>query len=405
MASGSSGNDDIVPERATVAEELAYRLRQQQISAEYALFALKTHDVQALLQQASKLCAQGLQSKLCKVMEYIPEEHQFIVRAGVGWKPGVVGQVKTGADAESPTGYAFMTGLSIISNHLQGESRFRTPRILADHGVKRAINTLIQCSGERFGVLEVDSPINGRFTEADLVFVTGMANLLGVALERQRVEETLKRKEELLQQALRHEEMLSREINHRVKNSLAIVSGLLNAQGRTISDPHLRQALADAEARVHAIGRIHELLGRKKGVESVSLPVFLGDLCAYLQASAPGHDLVLDVAPVMLATGQAISLGLLVNELITNALKHAYADGSGPVLVKVAREGGMLRLEVADRGVGMPAEGAPLKGHGLGRKVIASLSAHLGGTAEWRDANPGTMFVLTFRPDQVSADE
>jgi hypothetical protein len=74
-------------------------------------------------------------------------------RAGVGWKPGVVGQARSGADTESPTGYAFKTGEPVISNHLEGESRFRTPTILVEHGIKRAINALIQSDGERLAFL------------------------------------------------------------------------------------------------------------------------------------------------------------------------------------------------------------------------------------------------------------
>src|SRR3954466_6011256 len=109
------------------AEELAYRLRQQQLTAEFGLVALKTDHVGTLLQEATRLCAQGLQSEFCKIMEYLPAEHQFVVQAGVGWKPGVVGSARTGADIESPSGYAFQTGEPVISNHLEGESRFRTP--------------------------------------------------------------------------------------------------------------------------------------------------------------------------------------------------------------------------------------------------------------------------------------
>jgi GAF domain-containing protein len=134
------------------------------------------------------MCALGLQSEFCKVLEYLPEEHQFIVRAGVGWRPGIVGQARTGADTESPAGYAFQTGEPVISNHLSAETRFCTPAILVEHGVKRAINVLIQGDAERFGVLEVDSPIEGRFTGADIAFMHGFANLLGIAVERQRID-------------------------------------------------------------------------------------------------------------------------------------------------------------------------------------------------------------------------
>jgi hypothetical protein len=150
------------------AEELAYRLRQQQLTAEFGLFALRTHDIGALLQEATQVCAQGLQSGFCKIMEYLPAEHQFVVQAGVGWKPGVVGSARVGADIESPTGYAFQTGEPVISNHLQGESRFRTPKLLEEHGIKRAINVVIRSEGKSFGALEVDSPTEGRFTGACL---------------------------------------------------------------------------------------------------------------------------------------------------------------------------------------------------------------------------------------------
>jgi GAF domain-containing protein len=89
------------------------------------------------------------------------------------------------ADIESPTGYAFQTDEPVISNHLHKEHRFRTPQLLQEHGIKPAINVVIRCDEKPFGVLEVDSPIEGRFTGADTAFLQGFANLLGVAIDRQ----------------------------------------------------------------------------------------------------------------------------------------------------------------------------------------------------------------------------
>jgi two-component sensor histidine kinase len=391
------------PEQASVTEELAYRLRQQQLTAEYASFALKTRDMQALLQAAARLCAQGLQSQMCKVMEYLPEEHQFIVRAGVGWKPGVVGHARTGADSESPTGYAFKTGEPIISNHLEGESRFRTPALLVEHGIKRAINALIQTGGERFGVLEVDSPVEGRFTEADLVFVEGLANLLGVALERQRTEEALKQQQTLLQDALRHQEFLTKEISHRVKNSLSMVSSMLSMQSRATADPGLQRTLADAQMRVQTIAKMHDQLWRTNDIYSVCLADYLASLCDHIRASAPNYQVSCDLTPVSVSADQAISIGLLVNELITNAVKYAYPEGSGEVrlVVTPAEQDGDLRLEISDRGIGLPAGQGLSKDGGLGTKLVSSLSQRLGGEVQWQDAKPGTRFVMVFRPHQL----
>lgn len=405
----------VAPEQGgSPTEELAYRLRQQRLTAEYGHFALRTHDAAALLQEATRVCALGLQSGFCKAMEFLPDEGRFIVRAGVGWRPGIVGQARTGADAASPTGYAFQTGEPVISNHLEGESRFRTPNILAEHGIKRAINVPIQGDGARFGVLEADSPTAGRFTEADLAFLQGFANLLGVAIERQQVEEALQASqavaeanelraqanERLLQQALAHQEVLTREISHRVKNSLAIVAGLLSMQGRTATDPALRRALEDARARVQTIASVHDRLWRADEVHAVDLVEFMGELCEQLRSSAkPGQTLTCDFAPVMLATDQAVPLGLLANELVTNAFKYAYPNGAGDVRISIRLgEAGNLQLTVCDEGLGLPPDFDAATSRSLGMKLIATLGNQLGGQPEWRSANPGTRFMLDFLP-------
>ena len=412
----------VAPEQGGgLAEELAYRLHQQQLTAEYGRFALRTRDAAALLQEATRVCALGLQSEFCKAMEYLPDEGQFIVRAGVGWKPGVVGQARTGADAASPTGYAFQTGQAVISNHLAGETRFRTPDILREHGVKRAINVLIQGDGAPFGVLEVDSPEEGRFTEADLAFLQGFANLLGVAIDRQQAEEALQASqaraeanearaqasEARLHQALAHQEVLTREISHRVKNSLAIVAGLLSMQGRMASDPNLQRGLEDARARVATIAQVHDRLWRKDEVHTVNLAEFMGELCEQLRSSAtPGQTLTCDCAPVMVATDQAVPLGLLANELVTNALKYACPSGTGVVRITIQPyEPGQLRLMVCDKGPGLPPDFDAAKSKSLGMKLIATLGRQLGGRPEWLSTNPGTRFVLDFYPQKRPAHE
>ena len=186
---GSAGRS---PEQGgTSADELAYRLRQQEIIAAFGLLALEASDFTPLLQEATRRCAEGMHTRYCKAMEYLPDEDRFIVRAGVGWKPGIVGS-GTDADLDNPTGYAFKTGEPVISSHPENGGHFRTPRILAEHGIRRAINVPIATPTRRYGVLEVDSPVQGRFTEADIAFMQGFANLLGVALERRGSEERMR---------------------------------------------------------------------------------------------------------------------------------------------------------------------------------------------------------------------
>ncbi|WP_410218481.1 sensor histidine kinase [Paracoccus sp. (in: a-proteobacteria)] len=389
----------VAPEQGGgAAEELAYRLRQQQLAADFGLYALRTRDTDALLQEATRICALGLHSEFCKVMRYLPSEEQFIVQAGVGWKPGVIGFARLGADAESSTGYAFHTGAPVISNHLTKESRFRTPALLVEHGIKRAINVLIQGDGGRYGVLEVDSPTEGRFTKADLAFMQGFANLLGVALERQQAEEARQAGERQLQEAKAHQEVLTREISHRVKNSLAMVASLLSMQRRLISDPALQRALDDARSRVMTIAQVHDRLWRADEVHMMALEEFMVQLCDQIRTTAaPGQTLSCAIAPIVVATDQAVPLALLVNELVTNAFKYAYPDGSGDVRLTIQPDKhGHFRLTVCDNGQGLPPNFDTHDTKSLGMKLITSLSRQLDGRAEWQNACPGTCFVLEF---------
>src|SRR6187397_738810 len=216
---------------------LHLRIRQQEILAELGVLALQGTKFMELLNQVVRLTAEGLEAEYGKVLEYMPAQNRLLVRAGVGWDEGVVGSASVGADLASPAGFALRTGKPVISNHLENEKRFRTPELLVEHGVRRAINVILQGDGAPYGILEVDSRSEGEFTEQDISFLQGAANILGMAIERQRHERRLN-------EALEHQQVLVKEINHRVKNSLQLVSSMLSLQAG--NDPVLAQRLQDA---------------------------------------------------------------------------------------------------------------------------------------------------------------
>ncbi len=172
-------------------QELRLRLRQQEILAELGAAALRGGPPESLFQEATRLIALGLETMFCKVLEYRSSEDQLLVIAGVGWHDGVVGHARIGADLASPAGYALKTGRPVISNSLSAEARFHTPPLLVEHGIQRAINVIIRSNGEHFGVLEADSRHPGDFEIQDLAFMQAAANLLGLALDRNRTEAAL----------------------------------------------------------------------------------------------------------------------------------------------------------------------------------------------------------------------
>jgi two-component sensor histidine kinase len=364
-----------VPSTAATRQELPYRLRQQSLLGEFGRTALQTRDIGQILQRATELCAQGLEAPFAKVLEYIPEEKRLLVSAGVGWAPETIGQISLGVDLESPAGYAFHTGQIVISNHLQEETRFRTPKLLSEHGIKRAINVLIARGGEGhlpFGVLEVDSADSGQFDLTDADFLAGFAGLLGIAIERQHADAEL-------QKALEHQAMLTREMSHRVKNSLASVVGLLRVQSRSAQSEEVQNALKDAASRITTIAQVHDHLWRSNRIGFVDIADFAGELCRKLQETL-AYKIDCDFDHLMIPADKAIPLGLLINELVTNAAKHAYSDKSGEIQVAGEGRGAELRVVVADQGVGLPADfDMDQPRASLGFKVIKSLLAQLNG--------------------------
>jgi two-component sensor histidine kinase len=357
--------------------ELRLRLRQQELVADLGRFALQTDDLQAILDEASSAAAEGLEARFAKVLEYLPEETAFLVRSGVGWRPGVVGHARVGADSQSPAGYAFRTGDPVFSNDLATEPRFRTPHLLAEHGVRSAINVLIKTNGEAFGVLEVDSSQRGEFGGSDVVFLRGLANMLAAAIRAQKREnaraETLRENEQLL----REKDLLVKEIHHRVTNSLQLVHSSLTIQLATLDSTEARERVAEAAARVLAIGAVHRRLYQGGSPLAADAGQYMRGLLDDMKLLLPisGRGLSLDVASVRLSADELAHLGLITVELVTNALKH----GQGKMHVAVTRDGDCLEIAVSDEGEGFSASFDPTtsqqsSGSGLGLKIVSSLA-------------------------------
>ncbi len=386
------------PDQRPTADELLYRLQQQKTAAQFGYFALKNESLPELLQEAVRLSALGVGATQAKYMEHLGNGQGFLVAAGVGWKEGVVGRARVGDDLESPAGYAFHTKQAVISNHLANEERFRTPALLVEHGIMRALNVIIRTEQKPYGVLEVDSPNDGKFDEADVAFMESFASILGVAIQRE--ERSAK-----LREAVRHQEVLTQEASHRVKNSLTLVAGLLSMQARASGNDDVSRALRDAGHRVQTVAAVHDKLWRNNQIKSINLDAFVADLCEQLQASAPGTSVKCSGDSVEIGTDQAVTIGLLVNELVTNAIKYAYDQQGGKVDVAIKRNGtGSVRLVVEDRGKGLPENFDPASRESLGVRLITSLCNQLETVPDWQRTNPGTRFVIDFAPASDNTD-
>lgn len=378
--------DGDLPELTTRA--LAQRIRQQEILAELGVLSLQLTPFEALLDSTARLVAEGLQADYSKVLQYIPDEKRLVVRAGVGWPEGIVGTASVGADLASPAGFALRTGKPVISNHLENEQRFRTPELLEQHGVRRAMNVILQGDGTPFGVLEVDSRSEGEFIPHDLAFLQGAANVLGMAIERQR-------REQSLTLALERQRLLLRELNHRVKNSLSIVSSMLSLQAQAnADDANLQLQLRQAANRIGTVARAHERLYKTADVEQLDIGSYIKDVCADLPAGS-GISVVVEAPDgIKLPTDRAISLALVIVELVTNAIKYAYGDSAGVVRVRLARQGDVLAVSVHDEGRGLPDGFTPETSKGLGLRIVLALRRQLDAEVAFRRLDKGTSVEL-----------
>ncbi len=211
----------------------------------------------------------------------------------------------------------------------------------------------------------------------------------------------LRDKEALLAQ----KDLLLREINHRVKNSLQSVSAMLRLQVAHSQDKHLRQKLSDADQRVLVIARAHEHFCRQaEAAHKIEMAQYLRDLCHTLERAAPqtdsGVSIVVQAEPFEMATDQALAVGLLVNELVTNALKHAFNGkpyGTISVTFQVQSDG-YRRLSVADNGHGLPEGFVPEQSAGLGMKLVQGFARSLDGDLVIDSSQSGCRYTVLLPP-------
>jgi len=200
-------------------------------------------------------------------------------------------------------------------------------------------------------------------------------------------------------------EVLLSEVNHRVANSLQLVSTLVNMQAKTVTDDSAKGALMETETRIQAISQIHKSLYTSSDVRAVALNDYLGSMLDNLGVAMQneGHTarLVSELDPVLLPTDQSVSLGVVATELVTNAFKYAYPNGqSGDICVMLRKlSNGRAELVVQDDGIGL-AKAARTGGTGLGSKIIAAMTAGLKTKVEYIDRKPGTAARLEFATAQ-----
>ena len=281
-----------------------------------------------------------------------------------------------------------LTGASIIN--VQGIAFNLIALILAVIGVwlaaylmiDRPIRALIKSAGKRqAGDISMPFP------------------KLRLSTEFRQLSAALSRMSNRINELLKQKDLLLRELQHRVMNSLNILSSLLDVQRRYVVDPAAKEHLANARDRVIAMGTVYRHLYQAHTLEYVEFSEFLNTICNTSETAYVGGSrlsIEAEAEPVQLSSAHAIALGMLTHELITNALKHAYSDGvRGHIKVILKHtDNDSIELRFSDNGRGLPDDFQIETTSSLGMKIIASTVRQLGGTLEINRLEPGTEFVI-----------
>ena len=217
-----------------------------------------------------------------------------------------------------------------------------------------------------------------------------------------------KQDEAAIQAALDEKVLLLREIHHRVKNNLQIIISLTNLQMRQTDDPDVKQVMSETQNRVRAMSLVHEKLYRSESLSRIDFADYTRflatQLFSYYGTDTRRVGLDFAMAKIMVDIVTAVPLGLLMNELVSNALKHAFPQGrEGTISIHGEENGDIITLVVRDDGIGIPADLDWKNTTSLGMRLVTSLVDQVDGTIEL-DRSQGTTFSMTLRKKPASGE-
>jgi two-component sensor histidine kinase len=398
-------------ENATQVRKL---LRQQAAVAHFGSFALRESDVLKVLTEAARVCAECLSVPFSKVCRYRENEKDLLIEAGHGWHAGVIGNVVSRADVTSPQGRAFITGKPSICNDLRDDNDFKLPSFYAEHGIVSTVDVIIKGSDDQpYGVLEIDNDQQHDYDQHDIDFLTGFANVLAEAvatsartgiLQRtiERMKTLVAEKDRLLDQ----KKVLAEELQHRVRNNLQLVYGMLSKQLDDTPDKAGQRGIKAISRRVSTLAQVYDHLLGSEMTRTTDFGSYLRSLClnlAEIQAAPDGSvTLTCDSDAIVLDLDVVTALGIVVAEVVTNSYDHAFPDGKkGSIIVSVRRVDGdrdIATMTISDDGTGFRAK-AESKRHGLG--LVRRLVEQVRGSAVVESGH-GTVWTIKIPAERIA---
>ena len=377
-------------------------LRQQAALANFGSFAFGETDLQIVLSEAARICAESLGVPYTKICRYRSSEDDLLVVAGYGWESGIVGHVISQADESSTQGRAFITGEPVILEDIRESNSYNLPGFYSAHKITSTVDVLIKGAAGPFGVLEADCSSQHTFDKHDINFLTCFANVIAEAVQTSErtatLRATLKQMETLVadkEVLLEEKGVLAAELQHRVRNNLQLVYGMLLRQIE-LADREGKEGIRAIARRVMSLSKIYDHLLGHGLVQTIDFGAYLESLCSNLKDFQEKGEfeitLVCEAESIALELDLVTYLGIVVTEITSNSYLHAFPAGPGVIRVTLVQKEGAGILTISDDGVGFVQQ-KESKRHGVG--LIKRLMEQTSGTAELKSER-GTTWTLVF---------
>jgi two-component sensor histidine kinase len=364
---------------------------RQSLALDFGASLLRSPSIEEIWKNAVTKIAEGTGAVRSRIMRYRAETDEMEVCASLGWGDGSVGS-KLNVES-TPAGRNFRTGMPILLDDVMADPRFSPDRLLHGHGAVSTLDVPIRDGLSVYGALEIESDARQGFSADDLAFLQEIALLTGLALMGNRAASDAVAAARVAAANAAERALVLRELRHRTANNLQTIMATLNIEMRATQDATARQALQRVIARVAGIGRAEASLAAAERGRSADLQIFLRGLCAAI-AVPTGVRLETDLMPVHADRRAALPIGLVVNEAVTNCLKHAFAERRGVVTVALRPiSESRARVSIRDDGVGLFEDWKP----GSGTEIMNALAHNFGATI-MRTAGPdgGTTVIMEF---------
>lgn len=360
---------------------------------ELASLATEKLSPQNVLDRIVSQVARGVEIDHVKILRYRAKESDLLVEAGVGWIDGVVGHATFGVDLSSPAGSAFQTGQPSIIRNLPESKEFRMSEVLRNHGIVSVLNAPIQLDGDVWGVLEVDSTVECDFSTDTQEFILVAAAITASHLRRERA--VIAHETALAEAAIAGSKssVLLEELHHRMKNNFQTILTMLQLRTSNLDDG-AKAAFNKVANNIIAMSLAHDQLSPRQATSTVNLPAYLRALAVRIPRPDENISVEVRVEDFSVEIERAVPLGLIMNELITNSIKHAFPDGHGTIHVTLnpGPGRGELQLLVADNGRGNPQ----MKETGSGLKLLRALARQIRGHLDIESSEKGTHARIVF---------